>query len=125
MKTTTRQDIISRLQASTEAAAEQAYASGQEAGREWASCQAEARQLDRLQQAADGMSDVSWGTGSSAFSAQERFFFAIEPELTGDREEAADFWERVTEGREPMPADYVDGFTAGAVEVWSDVKGEV
>jgi hypothetical protein len=126
------EDVITRLRASNRKGESEAKAAGREAGLLWASDEAEAEELERLERAWNENTNNSLGTFSTewdgAYGPEERFVFTIRPEDDTDRDAAAQFWTTV-HGEDyadfTSRDGFVQGFFEGALEVWSEVKDKL
>jgi len=121
-------EVAMRLKASKSSDDDESFDAGEQAGIEWATTRAEAKQLERLESARDPQHDWSFGVGSSAYGAGEHFYFIIEPGDDGDRQAAADFWEAAvgdTADRHANDDSFVRGFAEGACDVWRQVQNRI
>jgi hypothetical protein len=88
----------------------------EKAGRNWAARVAEVTELRRLEKACDSLGNWQSCESAPPLSAAERFFFVIEPESSGNRSAAVEFWQAMT-GKCDLPNDvYVEGFALGAID---------
>lgn len=119
------QDVVERLRASKRKADDEGYKVGHAAGASWAKSEAEAVELERLDEHGETFKGYI-GVGSSAYSPAEQLagIIAGDPEFENfDRHEAASFWEMV--GEEAPGESYLAGFIDGALEVWGEVKARL
>ena len=121
-------DVIARLRASKRRSDDAQYQAGAQAGRTWAEQQAEAEELQRLE---DWKARCSWEWDrlfergvSTAYSPGELMVFEIQPESDENRSVAEEFWEMelgddTSLAHDPM---FVKGFVEGALALWEQVK---
>ena len=129
-------DVVQRLRASKDQAGRESHKAGSKAGKNWAKDVAEVPQLQNLEQLRDSCSTShEWGLqfdgeSNSAYSTAERLAFGINPEMEGERNDAAGFWE-IAVGDGPVVEsnladdEFMRGFAEGALDVWGEVKGKV
>ncbi|MGE0536751.1 MAG: hypothetical protein AB7O68_17400 [Pirellulales bacterium] len=129
-------DVVKRLRASKDEVGCKSYEAGFETGKKWAEVNADAKQLQNLEQLWDSCSTShEWelqfdGESNSVYSAAERLAFEINPEMDGERNEAAGFWE-IAVGDDAVAEsnladdEFMRGFAEGALDVWGEVKGKV
>jgi hypothetical protein len=123
-------DVIARLKASRARTNEEARLRGREKGRAWASDQAEADELERLDEWTGGRFDQhrSWADflmdrrdGSEVYGRDHDLAEAI------SRQDGEEFWGPVLgdddSDRHLNP--FLVGFVEGAIEVWDEVKGQL
>lgn len=125
MKTSKLESVIARLSQSKQDSERKFRAEGNRAGQWWARERAEAIELRRLEEVCGDAGFEGFGAYYSAYSAAEELYFAIQTADLRFGDEAADFWEGITGSRETPDTAYVDGFAAGAVEIWEQVKDKV
>jgi hypothetical protein len=126
-KGATMSNVIERLRLSKQKSDSEAMAAGRAAGRSWAESKAEAEELQLLENAQTRDGSWEFGIGESAYSAGAQFFFVIEPHQRGDRKEADEFWDSVIgeDDKDRDVAEFVEGFAAGAVDLWEEVKDKI
>ena len=129
-------DVVQRLRASKDAAGRESYKAGFETGKTWAQDAAKPKQFQNLEQLRDSCSTShEWGLqfdgeSNSAYSTAERLAFGINPEMEGERNDAAGFWE-IAVGDDAVAEsnladdEFMRGFAEGALDVWGEVKGKV
>ncbi|MCW8129381.1 MAG: hypothetical protein KIS92_03270 [Planctomycetota bacterium] len=118
------QDIITRLRASKQENDMKKREGSRQDGRVWAEQDAEHAELEALAAAFSDPENRFEDNDHTAYSAGERFFFAICPDQDGDREAANCFWESQIPDAQHLAdnAAWVNGFIDGALEVWEEVK---
>lgn len=101
-------------------------ASGAMLGGLWVNGRAKPDQLKRVAQARFLQNDWNCGTGSSAYSAAEQFYFLIEPDHIKNRIAAADFWISIVgDGwTEIATGDFVREFVEAASEQLSETQDD-
>lgn len=128
----TMSDVVARLRASKQQHEDATFRRGVEAGEEWAKGHAEAAQLERLERLNESehgdLRGVFLASETSAYGPGEHFYFLIEPEDTGSRTAARDFWSNWVSDDDfvlPSDPDFVRGFAEGALNVWFEVKDQL
>jgi hypothetical protein len=135
----TMDDVISRLRASKRHSDSEAFKIGFEAGQEWAKSTAEARELERLADFAERLSnsrecDADYffsDQNASAFSTAELLHSEFAAGHDIDRAEAAEFWEHTVGSKVNDHAkwlgdnQFLRGFVEGALAIWDEVCGEL
>jgi hypothetical protein len=129
-------DIVKRLRASAESDTED-YDDGKHAGREWATTQATARELGRLNTYLEDTTlgrfdwwDVDDPRWMAPWGAADNLAFAIRPKLrkNEDPQEVRAFWQSAI-GDDALDrlndSEFLRGFGEGAAEVWEEVKNEL
>jgi hypothetical protein len=127
-------DVIERLRATRNEAADEAYQTGIEAGQEWAKDTAEVKELRNLERLRDKLQN-DWASyfgsaGSPPYSTCHRLAFAIQPEHDRDREMADEFWSCAVGDDGETEANIQDdsflrGFADGALDIWKNVKDKI
>jgi hypothetical protein len=127
-----KEDVVKRMKALKEREDEEDVAEGKEAGREWAEREASPRELRRLD-SWRGRLGIDWcevlhGHRSRGPGLPYLLYAELHPEDGDDSGTADDFWEGVLgedEAKQIWDPEFLIGFVAGALEVWSEVKGEL
>ena len=107
-----RRAIAERLRASYEEQRDLERQDGQESGAEWAAQFAEFSELRALSRMGEAASDTlfEWSVEDTPFDNHNR----------------QEFWEGVTGDMDfDLTEEYVEGFVAGALDLWQKVKGDV
>lgn len=122
----TMASVIERLRASRKASSTEDHQAGVLAGQEWAIHSAE---YDELQALGENQASLH-GSRPAVAGYGDQFVFALHPELDGDTQAAARFWEFSLDeefvDQEMMNNDeFVRGFNDGALAVWNEVKDQI
>lgn len=120
----TMASVIERLRASKEASATEFHRAGVSAGEEWAKNSAEYDELHLLEE------NLHELIPAGADRAADRFVFTVHPELAGDTQAAARFWEFALDEELVDEAmmdndEFVRGFSEGALAVWREVRDQI
>jgi hypothetical protein len=129
-------DVVDRLRASKRKCDTVDYQDGYNHGESWARQDAEASELQRLEQLHERLvakAVYHWDSyfedqRTSAHGTEESLFFELCPESENDRQAAKDFWSSVTGDALRDVANYgafLKGFAEGALKVWISVKDEL
>jgi hypothetical protein len=126
----TMASVIERLRASKEASATEFHRAGVSAGEEWAKNSAEYDELHLLGENQASLHELIPAGADHGGRAGERFVFAIHPELAGDTQAAARFWEfaldeELVEQAMMDSDEFVRGFTEGALALWNEVRDQI
>jgi hypothetical protein len=127
------QDVITRLKASKSKTDDENRIRGRGAGKQWASNQAEAAELERLEAWTEkDLGGRSWqslleqpGRPENAFGEDLRLVETITKENV-DRRYSDRFWEVITDNKaDRRSGTFLIGFVEGALEVWEAVKNQL
>jgi hypothetical protein len=121
------QDVVNRLRDTKRESDKALFQDGREWGESWAKDQAEACELQRLEESRSCWKDELSEGVSSAYSVAERLYFLIRPDDDRERDSAASFWDDVVKAPEHKVEQscWVRGFAEGAWDVWETVKGQL
>jgi hypothetical protein len=108
-------DVVNRLRASKRTFEDHKYQEGHDAGKRWASNNAEAAELMRL---------AAWHHLHQPHCGPVDFTSAVWPEHEGDTDIADAFWYPHADDRSPTGA-FVRGFADGALAIWDEVKDKL
>lgn len=132
-------EVIARLKASKAKTEDKAKLQGREAGKTWASNQAEAAELQRLEEWTEGDFGVGWTWDDHLMAERDpNAAFGDGHHLaerisggTGEnfgRRDGELFWANILGDREAdlsFDAAFLVGFVEGALEVWGQVKDQL
>jgi len=125
-------DVIQRLRASKQQTDSVFYRDGFELGQDWARTKAEANDLERLELSRTEAGrdwDTFFETGvGSAYGPDEVFAMVLLDKDNHDRtsmRECIEFNFGDTDANCLGSAEFIRGFAAGALDVWSEVKDEL
>lgn len=125
-------DKVQRLRASHLRAADEHYAEGEEAGREWAGDVAEAHELQKLasfrEKCGPDWHGLFEDNPHRDYHPAHWIYFQLYPHYKGDRGLADEFWNEILgEDNKTSVEDlaWLKGFCEGAVIFWNEVKDDV
>ena len=117
--------VIQRLKGSKLSHGKDVYREGRAYGEKWVKDIAEYAQLEKLSElGADNDFDFD-PSGTTAYGNAENFVFLLFPEDEANRQDCTNFWEELDDPSNRDDPEFLEGFAAGALDIYARVADQL